>query len=231
MPPTMPAIHEQKERVSEFYEKHHSRGKYDYLYGGEDRKRALVELIGKGNKVLDIGCRSGNLTQHYCEGNEVTGVDIDRKALELFRDRLGLPGHWVDVDAEPLPFSDASFDVVVMTEVMEHLRFPKQVLQEIRRVLRPGGRFVGSVPNAFRLRNRLKFMVGKPFESDPSHLRSYSTRLLRKELEGFFSEVRIVPVSGHLLGGGRFGVPVYPWLPNGLRTLFALDLVWESEKR
>ena len=48
----------------------------------------------------------GNLTQHYHTGNQVTGVDVDRNALKLFRERLGLPGHWVDVDTEPLPFAD-----------------------------------------------------------------------------------------------------------------------------
>lgn len=216
----------QKEQVAAFYEAHHSRGKYDYLYGGEDRKELFIRLVGTGRKVLEVGCRAGNLTQHFAPGNEVVGVDIDRAALKLFEERLGAKGHWIDVDEEPLPFADKSFDVVVFSEVMEHVRFPQKALAEIRRVLKLDGRLIGSVPNSFRLRNRLRFLVGNQYESDPSHLRQYSFSILRRELESQFRDVEIHPVSGHLLGGGSTGIPVFPWLPFRVRALFALDLVF-----
>ena len=215
-----------KEQVSGFYERHHSRGKYDYLYGDADRKETLLRLIGTKQRTLDIGCRSGNLTQFYCKENVVVGVDVDRKALDMFRERLGLEGHWCDVDAEPLPFADSSFDLVVFTEVMEHVRFPAKALAEIRRVLKPEGRLVGSVPNAFRLRNRWRFLWGQPFETDPSHLRSYSARILHDTLAALFLDIEILPVSGHLLGGGKRGVRVFGWLPHRVRCLFCLDLVF-----
>lgn len=216
----------QKEQVAAFYEAHHSRGKYDYLYGGEDRKELFVRLVGTGRKVLEVGCRAGNLTQYFAPGNEVVGVDIDRAALKLFEERLGAKGHWIDVDEEPLPFADKSFDVVVFSEVMEHVRFPQKALAEIRRVLKLDGRLIGSVPNSFRLRNRLRFLAGNQYESDPSHLRQYSFSILRRELESQFRDVEIHPVSGHLLGGGSTGIPVFPWLPFRVRALFALDLVF-----
>jgi ubiquinone/menaquinone biosynthesis C-methylase UbiE len=221
----------QKEQVAAFYEAHHSRGKYDYFYGGDDRKELFVRLVGTGRKVLEVGCRSGNLTQHYVSGNQVTGVDIDRAALKLFEERLACKGHWIDVDEEPLPFPDKAFDVVVFSEVMEHVRFPQKALGEIRRVLKLDGRLVGSVPNAFRLRNRLRFLVGNQYESDPSHLRQYSFSILRRELEPHFREVEIHPVSGHLLGGGSTGIPVFPWLPFRVRALLALDLVFVGKPK
>lgn len=220
-----------KEQVAAFYEQLQSRGKYDYFYGDDRRKELFVKLIGKGHKILEVGCRSGNLTQYFHEGNEVTGIDVDRNALKLFAERLKLEGHWVDADAESFPFPDGHFDTVVFSEVMEHLRFPQKALAEISRVLQPGGRLIGSVPNAFRLRNRWKFLCGKPFESDPSHLRSYSHELLRWELRNHFENVSIHPVSGHLIGGGSTGVPVFTWLPFGIRALFALDLVWMGTKK
>lgn len=216
----------QKEQVASFYEAHHSRGKYDYFYGGEDRKKLFVQLVGTGKVVLEVGCRAGNLTQHYVSGNTLVGVDIDRAALKLFEERLGSKGYWVDVDTEPLPFLNGAFDVVVFSEVMEHVRFPKKALAEICRVLRPGGRLIGSVPNAFRLRNRFRFLFGQQYESDPSHLRQYSSVILKRELESHFSDIKIHPVSGHLLGGGRTGIPVFSWLPFRIRSLFALDLVF-----
>lgn len=215
-----------KEQVASFYEEFQKGWKYNYLYGGEDRKNLIVQLIGQGKSILEVGCRAGNLTQHYAQGNRVVGVDIDRNALKLFEERLALSGHWVDVDSEALPFATNSFDLVVLSEVMEHLRFPQAALAEIHRVLRPEGSLVGSVPNSFRLRNRLRFLAGRAFESDPSHLRSYSPELLRNELSRHFAQIQILPVSGHLLGGGRTGIPVFPWLPFPIRALFALDLVF-----
>ena len=216
----------QKEQVAAFYEAHHSRGKYDYLYGGADRKELFVKLVGTGKNLLEVGCRAGNLTQHFAQGNKVVGVDIDRAALKLFEERLGCKGHWLDVDDEPLPFPDKSFDVVVFSEVMEHVRFPQKALAEIRRVLKLDGQLIGSVPNAFRLRNRLRFLVGNQYESDPSHFRQYSHSILRRELEPHFRDIVIHPVSGHLLGGGSTGIPVFAWLPFPVRALFALDLVF-----
>ncbi len=220
-----------KGQIATFYEQHHSRGRYEYLFGDRRRRDLLVQLIGRGNRVLDVGCRSGNLTKYYSADNKVVGVDVDRRALEIVRESLGLKAEWVDVDSEALPFEDNSFDVVVCTEVMEHLRFPDNALAEIARVLRSGGRFIGSVPNAFRLRNRLRFLVGKPIEQDPSHLRSYSVELLRRALERDFGDIEIHPVSGHLLGGGKTGIPVFGWLPFPVRALYCLDLVFVAQAR
>ena len=79
-----------KEQVAEFYEEFQSRGKYDYFYGDERRKNLYIKLIGSGKRILEVGCRSGNVTQYYLSGNEVTGVDVDRNALLEFEKRLGL---------------------------------------------------------------------------------------------------------------------------------------------
>ena len=219
-----------KEQVAEFYEEFQSRGKYDYFYGDERRKNLYVNLIGTGKRILEVGCRSGNLTQYYHSENEVIGVDVDRNALLEFEKRLGLKSRWVDIDSEELPFNDNEFDTVVFSEVMEHLRFPQKALCEIARVLTKNGTLIGSVPNAFRLRNRWKFLLGKPFESDPSHLRSYSDKTLTEELIKVFEKIQIHPISGHLIGGGSSGVPVFEWLPYPIRNLFGLDLVFEAKK-
>lgn len=215
-----------REQVARFYEQHHTgKRKYDHIFGDEERRNTLARLIGTGGRVLDIGCRSGSLTKYYADGNDVIGVDVDRDALGLFRERLSLEAHWIDVDFDPLPFPDSSFDVVACTEVLEHLRFPAIVLAEIRRVLRPEGRLVGSVPNATRLRNRWRFLVGT-LDEDPTHLRMYSPDTLHDELAAVFQTVEILPVSGHLLGGGKHGVPIFGWLPNGFRRLMCENLVF-----
>jgi len=134
--------------------------------------------------VLDLGCRTGALTQHYARGNETVGVDVDRAALARAEERLGITTVWADVEEE-LPFEDDSFDVVVAGELLEHLTDPHATVVHARRVLRPGGRFVGSVPNAFRLKARLAFAVGRHPDPDPTHLQLFTRESLRELLAGF----------------------------------------------
>ena len=143
--------------------------------------------------MLDLGCRSGAFTRHFLEGNEVVGLDVDRVALEKAAE-LGIEPVLANVE-ETLPFPAASFDVVVAGELLEHLRFPDVVVAEAHRVLRPGGVFVGSVPNAFRLQSRLKFLHGRPPEDDPTHLHMFSAGEMRKLLAAF-DDVRIAFVGG-----------------------------------
>src|SRR5439155_3627047 len=133
------------EDLSERYSEHHrERRSPEFVYAGAERVRLFREYVGGPNRrVLDLGCRYGALTRAYAEGNEVTGVDVDRDAL-VEAAKLGIETRWADAD-EPLPFADASFDVVVAGELLEHVRDPAGLVAEARRVLAPGGRFVASV--------------------------------------------------------------------------------------
>ena len=172
------------ERLDERYGFHHADRK-EFVFGADERAGLISELVdGTGKAVLDLGCRTGALTQHYARGNWVVGVDVDRKALELARERLGIETVWADVEDE-LPFADRSFDVVVAGEVLEHLADPAAAVGHVRRVLRPGGRFVGSVPNAFRLKSRIRFAAGRHPETDDTHLQLFTPANLRRLLSGF----------------------------------------------
>src|SRR5437867_2146075 len=149
------------EDLSERYGEHHrERRTREFVYAGEERVELFREYVGgPGRRVLDLGCRYGALTRMYMQGNDVVGIDVDREALAEAA-KLGIETRWADVDA-PLPFEDASFDVVVAGELLEHVRDPAGLVAEAKRVLRPGGQFVASVPNAFRLKNRLRFLAGR----------------------------------------------------------------------
>jgi SAM-dependent methyltransferase len=166
------------------YEEHHReyRDEGDFVFVPE-RIPLLVAAVGRGKRVLDLGCRSGALTRHFLEGNSVVGLDVDANALEKAA-ALGIEPVQANVE-EPLPFDDGSFDAVVAGELLEHLQFPDALVAEIRRVLRPGGVLAGSVPNAFRVQSRLRFLRGNPPEDDPTHLRMFSPAALRELLAGF----------------------------------------------
>jgi SAM-dependent methyltransferase len=200
--------------LSERYEQHHRerRDEGDFVFVPE-RVPLLVAAVGRGKRVLDLGCRSGALTQHFLGGNSVVGLDIDAAALEKAA-TLGIQPVQANVE-EPLPFEDGSFDAVVAGELFEHLQFPDALVAEIGRVLRPGGVLAGSVPNAFRVQSRLRFLRGKPPEDDPTHLRMFSPAALRQLLSGFERvELRFV--------GGRYA--------RLNARLFARDLVFSARK-
>ena len=180
--------------LGEIYEAHHR----EHRSGGEfvfvpERIPIFKEAIGEGHKVLDLGCRSGALTEHFLDGNEVVGVDVDEAALAKAEER-GITPVVADVE-ERLPFEDESFDAIVAGELFEHLGFPETLVDEVHRVLEPGGVLVGSVPNAFRIQSRLRFVLGLPPEEDPTHLHMFSPDQIR-ELLSDFEDVHLEYVGG-----------------------------------
>ena len=105
-------------------------------------KQIALRLVppGEGRTALDLGCREGHQTR-WLQGRGYTVTSIDVEAL--------FPGALV-VDAnQPLPFADASFDLVWSSEVIEHLADPAASLAELWRVTRPGGELVLTTPNSY----------------------------------------------------------------------------------
>jgi SAM-dependent methyltransferase len=203
------------EELSERYAAHNrtERGA-GFVFARPERETLFKRYVGgPGRRVLDLGCRDGALTQAYLDGNEVVGVDADREALAEAA-RLGIETQWADLDL-PLELPDASFDVVVAGELLEHLRDPQRLVADVRRVLRPGGTFVASVPNAYRLKRRLLFLVGRSPDDDPTHLQMFAPADVRTLLSGF-TDPELHFVAGRL-------VPLHP-------RLFANDIVFAGRK-
>lgn len=176
------------ERLEQKYRRHHRDSRPpDFIWARPERTALFrTHVGGPGRRVLDLGCRFGALTAFYAKGNNVVGVDIDREALVHAAEGLGIETVWADLD-DPLPFADDEFDVVVIGEVLEHIREPQRLLGEARRVLQTDGRLVGSTPNGFRLKNRLRFLAGRHPEPDPTHLHIFSpddVRALLADFEG-----------------------------------------------
>jgi SAM-dependent methyltransferase len=203
------------EELSERYAEHNrSERGAGFVFARPEREALFKRYVGgPGRRVLDLGCRDGALTQAYLDGNEIVGVDADREALAE-ASRLGIETKWADLD-QPLELPDAGFDVVVAGELLEHLRDPQRLVSEVRRVLRPGGTFVASVPNAYRLKGRLLFLLGRSPENDPTHLQMFSAGDVRTLLDGF-ADPELHFVAGRL-------VPLHP-------RLFANDIVFAGRK-
>ena len=98
------------------------------------------------SRALEVGCGPGHITAMMAAtGATVTGVDLVPAMIETARTLH--PGlEFIEANAEQLPFADDSFDVVLINFVIHHFALPDVVCTEIRRVLKPGGRFVFAGP-------------------------------------------------------------------------------------
>jgi len=117
---------------------------------------AISKNIKKGDKVLDVGCGSGRHTFFLLEkGCNVTGVDVSPKMLEVLKQKAEKRKYSLPLflaDCNNLPFETESFDVVVsIYGSLTHLQKPVCCIQEMKRVLRKGGKVVVGVENKWAL--------------------------------------------------------------------------------
>ncbi|MGA2320076.1 MAG: class I SAM-dependent methyltransferase [Solirubrobacteraceae bacterium] len=183
------------------------------------RSRFLLGHVRAGERVLDMGCGEGWFASELAgAGALVLGVDVAEEPLRRARVRRPeLNLRLVDWE-RPLPFTEASFDVVWAGEVIEHVADTSAWLSEVRRVLRAGGSLLLSTPAHGRLtRLRLAFST-RAFEDhfDPrgDHLRFYTRGALGRLLEDFGFEDLDVRAAGGLPGARRL------LLARGLRSRF-----------
>lgn len=143
-------------------------------------------------KLLEIGSYPFDRTKDLVDlGYDVCGVDLYYNKSEFNVKKC-------DIETDKLPFTDNTFDIVLMMQVMEHLgRDPVWALKEIKRVLKPGGVFIMSTPNFYLLKN-MYYILFKGYQHEMNnylrhlvekdymgHIRTYT----KKELEMFFDHV------------------------------------------
>ena len=124
----------------------YTRARYDIVL--ECVRQAAVPRNGR---MLEVGCGDGALSGvlHNALGLPVVGVDTSEKGLALAREMFasrGLAGEFKLINGYGTGFGDASFDVVVCSDVIEHVDDPGAMLREIHRLLVPGGRLVVTTP-------------------------------------------------------------------------------------
>ena len=158
-------------RIASFFDAEASRYDREYEAGSQGgqilraRLAAAVRLLGdERTNVLDVGMGTGRLLAELDrQGWSVAGVDGSSRMVALARARLPhREAAFLRADAESLPFSDASFDAVVATGVLEYVDDLEQALAEVARVLRPGGRAVLSFPNYLAAHSLFQHLLWYP---------------------------------------------------------------------
>ncbi|MFI9030444.1 class I SAM-dependent methyltransferase [Streptomyces sp. NPDC053560] len=165
--------------------------------------------------VLDVGCGDGTAAATalpYLSGHRLVGVDWSQDALRRATGRIPFVVRG-ELSGPGLPFGDGAADAVLFSEVVEHLVDPDAALDELRRVLRPGGHLLLSTPNLAAWYNRglllagvqpvfsevsLRGIHGRPGSQVVGHLRLYTARALRGFLTAAgFEVVRMAGAPYH----------------------------------
>jgi SAM-dependent methyltransferase len=154
---------------------------------GEDDSRCInghfslntISQFIPSGKLLDVGCSTGFLLNAARLRFEPTGVEPSRWAADYAGRQLKILVRRGTL--EEAKFPDASFDVVTLVDVIEHLADPLSTLQEIRRVLKPGGLLYVVTPNIASLMARL--MRSRWWGLRPAHIYYFSPRTLRHLLD------------------------------------------------
>ncbi len=168
---------------------------FNYLDFHADRFNYLLKKIKNyyqaNANFLDIG----SLFAYLCLGAKIIGynsfgVDLD-KYVQKFSPRFkkwGIDNRAANLAVDKLPFSDDKFNLIVASEVLEHFDFhPLIFFQEIKRVLKPGGRVIITTPNLVRLNNVFKILAGRSINWDINeeywdgvHRREFTAQELRQ---------------------------------------------------
>lgn len=153
-----------------------------------DFNRININPVGT---MLDLGCGEGRhifgvmekFPDLKCIGLDphIESLDKASEGLKFLESISNTKTNFLSGSAYSLPFSDNSFDLVVCSEVLEHLHDYKDAIKEINRVLKPGGQFLASVPAEFP--EKICWLLSEAYQNQPGgHLRIFKKNELIKEI-------------------------------------------------
>lgn len=159
------------------------------------RYKYIASLLSGYEKVLNIGVGAGGLESILINNSiDVYSLDPDEESINKLKVQLGHDGKAKVGYSQSIPFPSAMFDVVIMSEVLEHLSDDVIYLtmKEVRRVLKPSGKFIGTVPaNEYLLDNRVVCPCCSNVFHRWGHVQSFGVEKLNNILSTQFEVVKI----------------------------------------
>jgi phosphatidylethanolamine/phosphatidyl-N-methylethanolamine N-methyltransferase len=170
---------------------------YDVIFGPTLHHGRLVAIermaIKPGDRVLEVGVGTGINTSLYPTTCSVTGIDLSASMLEKARERVRREGlrhvRLQEMDAAQLIFADDTFDIVYAPYLVSVVPDPVQVVKEMRRVCRPGGKIV--ILNHFRSANAILSRLERAISPFTVHI-GFKSDL---DLPGFLAQADLQPLS------------------------------------
>lgn len=159
------------------------------------RIKIMLRMAGtlklKNTKILDIGCHDGTFLSLIGNGNDLFGIEANEwAAAEAKKMNIDVRKFYIE-DGAKMPFPDSMFDLIVAGEIIEHIYDTDFLLEEIKRMLKPGGKLLVSTPNVASLGRRLFLLLGRnphielsPNETGSSgHIRYFTFQALKDILK------------------------------------------------
>ncbi|MGJ8642783.1 MAG: methyltransferase domain-containing protein [Luteolibacter sp.] len=174
-PPTKPTALERLDVATcdDLFQVHLHNQRYDFT----------LNQIQREDKLLEVGTGLGVFSESLANKvNSYQGIEYDKETCETAKLRVPNPEWITEGDAQSLQAESNSFDVVVCLEVLEHLPDYRKALDEIARVLRPGGKLIASIPYV---------RIGAPSKINPHHLYEPGEQEFKDEMKSRFSKVDI----------------------------------------
>jgi 2-polyprenyl-3-methyl-5-hydroxy-6-metoxy-1,4-benzoquinol methylase len=205
MTPSSDAILEHRAKAAELSRGISGNAIYDLI-------ERLIAERGLTGKILDYGAGVGQFTRRLLALERFDSVS----ATDIMGPPSDLHGRieWMEQDLNMvLPCQEATFDVVVAPEVIEHLENPRFTVREIFRILRPGGTAIVTTPNNESWRSLIALLVrGHYLEFGESGYPAHITALLRKDFTRIFQEASFPAPDFHFTNsGGVPGKPMVSW--------------------
>ena len=217
----------------------------EYRYSVEPFIHSIAQFTRhSGKRVLEIGVGAGSDHLNWARaGADLYGVDLTDKGIDTTGKRLdlyNLKSNLQRVDAENLPFEDGFFDIVYSWGVIHHSEDTEQIIKEIYRVLKPGGKFLGMIYHrrslhALNLWIKHGLLSAKPWRSFKYVLYHYNESIASKaytfkEAKKLFKEFKKCTISPFItiadlrLLKGLGGI-----LPNRLGFYLGLEVIKENK--
>jgi ubiquinone/menaquinone biosynthesis C-methylase UbiE len=177
--------------IERYYERSHTIVKWLE----RQRLASILQLAAAapGDRILEVGCGAGHVLEQFAD-NPRTGIDLSAGMLGRIRRRLGPAVDLARGSADGLPFANGAFDIVLCTEVLEHVPDPAAVIAELTRVAGPEGRVVVSIPNEVNIDRAKRTLRSIPVirsllrtlaaENNEWHLHEFDLAMLRRIVSG-----------------------------------------------
>lgn len=196
----------------------------DYVHRGIQAELSrLRDESGRPLSLLDVGCWDGAATSTYARllQDKACGIEVFADQATVARQR-GIEVAELDLETEPFPWEDGTFDVVVANQVFEHLKNVWLPMSEMARVLKPDGHLLFSVPNLSSFHNRVMLAFGfqpSSIRTFGPHVRGFTFRQMKQFITfGDCFRIRRVQGVGFYPASASLGAPLARLWSGGSHT-------------
>jgi 2-polyprenyl-3-methyl-5-hydroxy-6-metoxy-1,4-benzoquinol methylase len=216
----------------------------DKVYLNSGNQDVLKLITKPASTILDAGCGGGVLAKILSSsGHTVDGVTISADELDMARPFVRCVYlHNLEIGL-PLELQPNQYDYVVCSHVLEHIVYPEKLLNDIKKVLKPGGLLIVALPNIMHYRSRMKLVAGK-FDYanagiwDYTHVKWYTFKTANQLLLNAGLTIELATVTGELPFNSLFGkiLPgfirelIYRLLTGISKGLFGYQLLFKARK-